>query len=141
MRDLERTFRALADATRLRIIAILLYHEACVCDLQPVLGLRQPLLSRHVAYLRSAGLIRDRRVGTRIYCSLALEGELGRALREFLQTIIPHFGPFREDALRMKAHMERTGWMRRGVSDSAQSENRRSGKEGDNEDQGSSVQL
>ncbi|NWG13464.1 MAG: helix-turn-helix transcriptional regulator [Acidobacteria bacterium] len=125
----------------MRIIGILLFQEACVCDMQRVLGLAQPLLSRHLAYLRSAGLIRDRRVGTRIYCSLALEGEVGRALREFLQTIMPHFGPFHEDALRMKAHVERSGWMRRGVSDSAQSENRRSGKEGDNEDQSSSVQL
>jgi ArsR family transcriptional regulator len=133
--------KALADRTRLRIIGILLSREACVCDMQAVLGLPQPLLSRHLAYLRSAGLISDRRVGARIYCSLALEGDIGKALREFLQSIMPHFGPFQEDNSRMKAHMERSDWMRRGVTESTQSENKGSAKEVSNGDQSSALQL
>ena len=137
----EKMFKALADRTRLRIIGVLLAQEACVCDMQATLRLSQPLLSRHLAYLRSAGLIRDRRVGTRVYCSLVLEGEVGKALREFLQSIMPHFGPFHEDASRMKAHLERSGWIRRQVVESAQSEGEGSAKEVRDGDQGSTVQL
>lgn len=106
---MEKMLKAVADRTRLRIIGILLAQEACVCDMQAILGLSQPLLSRHLAYLRSAGLIRDRRVGTRVYCSLVLEGDVGKALHEFLRSIMPHFRPIHEDASRMKAHMERSG--------------------------------
>jgi ArsR family transcriptional regulator len=141
MDSLNKMLKALADRTRLRIIGILLFREACVCDMQAILRLPQPLLSRHLAYLRSAGLIRDRRVGTRIYCSLALKGDIGKALREFLESIMPHFGPFQEDTSRMKAHMERSDWMRRDISGSAQSENKGLGKEVNNGDQSSAVQL
>ncbi len=122
MTTLDKILKALADPTRLRIVAILLTQEACVCDMQSILGLPQPLLSRHLAYLRSAGLIRDRRVGTRVYCSLVLEGKVGEALREFLLSAMAHFGPVQEDGAKMKAHMERSGWMNRAVAESAQSE-------------------
>lgn len=125
---MEKIFKALADRTRLRIMGVLLAQEACVCDMQVILGLSQPLLSRHLAYLRSAGLIRDRRVGARVYCSLVLEGEVGEALREFLRTIMPHFGPFHEDAARLKAHMERSGWMKSLVAEPARSEGDHSAK-------------
>lgn len=141
MNALEKMFEALADRTRLRIIGILLAQEACVCDMQVILGLSQSLLSRHLAYLRSAGLIRDRRVGTRVYCSLVLEGDVGKVLREFLQSIMPHFGPFHEDASSMKAHMERSGWMKRVVAESTQSEGDDSAKEVRNGDQSTVMQL
>lgn len=141
MKDFEKTFKALADRTRLRIISILMAQEACLCDMQAILGLSQPFLSRHLAYLRSAGLIRDRRVGTRIYCSLVLDGDVGRALLKFLQTIMPHFEPFHEDAARMKAYMEQSRQMARAVAEPARSEPQDSAKEIDNGDQNSIVQL
>ncbi len=141
MDAMERVFKALADRTRLRIIGILLAQEACVCDMQATLGLSQPLLSRHLAYLRSTGLVRDRRVGTRVYCSLVLEGEVGTRLRDFLQSVMPHFGPYQEDASRMKAHMEKSGWIKRYLADSAQLESAGSPKEVSHGDKGSAVQL
>ncbi len=141
MDAMEKMFKALADRTRLRIIGILLGQEACVCDMQATLGLSQPLLSRHLAYLRSAGLVRDRRVGTRVYCSLVLEGEVGTRLRDFLQSIMPHFGPYQEDTSRMKAHMEQSGWIKRYLADSAQLESAGSPKEVSNGDQDPAVQL
>jgi ArsR family transcriptional regulator, arsenate/arsenite/antimonite-responsive transcriptional repressor len=82
--DLHRTFRALADPTRLRLLSLLLNEPACVCDLAATLGLPQPLVSRHLAYLRSAGLVHDRRSGTRVNYSVALDGEMGQALGVFL---------------------------------------------------------
>ncbi len=118
-RSPETVFKALSDRTRLRIIGVLLAHEACVCELQAILGLSQPLLSRHVAHLRMAGLIRDRRVANRVYCSLELEGPFGKKLRTFLRSIIPQFEPFQEDASRLKAHMERSDWTKLAIAESA----------------------
>ena len=50
-------FRAFADPTRLRILNLLVEGEVCVCDLCGVLGEIQPKISRHLAYLRRAGLV------------------------------------------------------------------------------------
>jgi ArsR family transcriptional regulator, arsenate/arsenite/antimonite-responsive transcriptional repressor len=56
-------FRAFADPTRLRILHLLSAGELCVCDLTDVLQVPQPKVSRHLAYLRRAGLVRPRREG------------------------------------------------------------------------------
>ncbi|HRK32803.1 MAG TPA: metalloregulator ArsR/SmtB family transcription factor [Tepidisphaeraceae bacterium] len=53
-------FAAVADATRLRIVNLLSTGELCVCDLVAVLRLPQPKVSRHLAVLRSAGLVEQR---------------------------------------------------------------------------------
>jgi ArsR family transcriptional regulator len=60
---LEDAFKALADRTRLRILALLGNNEVCVCHLHDSLGLPQPTVSRHLAYLRRAGLVSARRDG------------------------------------------------------------------------------
>lgn len=68
----ERLFRAFADRTRLRLLHLLSRRrELCVCDLQAVLGLSQPKVSRHLAYLRGAGLITVRRAGLWKHYALA----------------------------------------------------------------------
>jgi ArsR family transcriptional regulator len=54
-------FRALSDPTRLRILNLLKGGELCVCDLVDVLDVPQPTASRHLAYLRRAGLVLARR--------------------------------------------------------------------------------
>ena len=95
--ELHRIFRALADPTRLRIINLLLSEPACVCDLAAALQLAQPLVSRHLAYLRSAGLVRDRRSGTRVNYSVALEGEKGQALGAFLRQAFREVDPYELD--------------------------------------------
>ena len=56
-------FRAFADPTRLRLLNLLLEGERCVCDLCDVLDEIQPKISRHLAYLRRAGLVTARREG------------------------------------------------------------------------------
>jgi ArsR family transcriptional regulator len=58
---LDSLFRGFADPTRLRILSTLAAGELCVCDLVELLGLPQPTVSRHLAYLRRAGLVRARR--------------------------------------------------------------------------------
>ncbi|MFA5516787.1 MAG: metalloregulator ArsR/SmtB family transcription factor, partial [Desulfuromonadales bacterium] len=63
MKDLARTCKAISDETRLRILAILTRGELCVCDLMAILDLPQSTVSRHLATLRHAGLVEDRRQG------------------------------------------------------------------------------
>jgi ArsR family transcriptional regulator len=55
--DLETLFSGFADPTRLRILNILAAGELCVCDVVDLLDLPQPLVSRHLAYLRRSGLV------------------------------------------------------------------------------------
>ena len=60
---LEHLFKALADRTRLRILALLAAGEVCVCNIHESLTLPQPTVSRHLAYLRRSGLVETRRDG------------------------------------------------------------------------------
>ncbi len=67
---LETFFKALADRTRLRLIQMLGDEELCVCDCVEVLKTNQPKVSRHLAYLRRAGLVSARREGKWTYYRL-----------------------------------------------------------------------
>lgn len=67
----DRLFRAFSDRTRLRILYLLLEGELCVCDLVAVLRVPQPTASRHLAYLRRAGLVQVRKEQSWSYYSLA----------------------------------------------------------------------
>ena len=68
---MESLFKALADATRLRILGLLLTGEVCVCDIHESLKIPQSKASRHLAYLRRAGLVDTRREGLWIHYRLA----------------------------------------------------------------------
>jgi ArsR family transcriptional regulator len=61
--DMELFFRALADQTRLRLLNLMDDDEVCVCFFVAVLETNQPKISRHLAYLRRAGLVAARRDG------------------------------------------------------------------------------
>src|SRR5919106_1597656 len=60
---IEELFKALADRTRLRLINLMGDDEVCVCFFVEVLKLNQPKISRHLAYLRRAGVVAARREG------------------------------------------------------------------------------
>jgi ArsR family transcriptional regulator len=66
----DRMFRAFSDRTRLRILSLLRSGELCVCDLVRVIGAPQPTVSRHLAYLRRAGLVTARKDGLWMYYEL-----------------------------------------------------------------------
>src|SRR6185436_9171875 len=68
--NLETLFKALADATRLRILGLLLTGEVCVCDIHETLKIPQSKASRHLAYLRRSGLVETRRDGLWIHYRL-----------------------------------------------------------------------
>jgi ArsR family transcriptional regulator len=61
--DMETFFMALADKTRLRILNLMRQDEVCVCFFTEVLNESQPKISRHLAYLRNAGIVEARREG------------------------------------------------------------------------------
>ena len=67
-------FRAFSDRTRLRILSILRQGEACVGDLVEILRVPQPKVSRHLAYLRKAGLVETREQGLWNFYRLAAAG-------------------------------------------------------------------
>jgi len=70
VRPVSRLFKALGDETRLRIVALLSHGELCVCHLHEALGISQPNVSRHLAILRAAGIVEDRREGKWIHYRL-----------------------------------------------------------------------
>ena len=73
--SIESLFKALADRTRLRIIHLIGDDEVCVCLLVEVLGSSQPKISRHLAYLRRAGLVTTRREGKWMHYRLKKTGD------------------------------------------------------------------
>jgi ArsR family transcriptional regulator len=90
--EMEALFKALADATRLRILGVLLTGEVCVCDIHESLKIPQPKASRHLAYLRRSGLVETRRDGLWIHYRLAklsdpVLGAIGDAVRHALTHI------------------------------------------------------
>lgn len=69
---MELLFQALADRTRLRLINLMGEDEVCVCYLVEALKLTQPKISRHLAYLRRAGIVSARRDGKWMHYRLAV---------------------------------------------------------------------
>lgn len=106
----EGVFKALADATRLRILALLVNGEICVCHLHETLRLPQPTVSRHLAYLRRAGLVETRRDGLWIHYRLAhLDDAVLRTLREITTHTLGHVDAIARDAARLR---QKTGCCR-----------------------------
>jgi ArsR family transcriptional regulator len=88
VRSFSRLFKALGDETRLRIVALLAHGELCVCHLEEALRLSQPKVSRHLAILRSAGVVDPRRDGAWVYYTLATQpdAECELQLRSLVKT-------------------------------------------------------
>ncbi|HYL16620.1 MAG TPA: metalloregulator ArsR/SmtB family transcription factor [Terriglobales bacterium] len=103
MKELQKCFKGLADQNRLRIINLLLHGELCGCDVQYVLNNSQPNVSRHLTYLKNAGLVQDRRDGFRIFYRLAEpQKAVRRQLFEFLRAAFKEDGALRHDIERLK---------------------------------------
>jgi ArsR family transcriptional regulator, arsenate/arsenite/antimonite-responsive transcriptional repressor len=103
--DLERVFRALSDKTRLRILALIGGNEVCVCHIHDSLGLAQPTVSRHLAYLRRAGLVDTRRDG--VWMHYQLSASLDPSVRSVLTAAIAALTDTR-DAVQDRKQFERS---------------------------------
>ena len=83
MNTIEGVLKALADETRLRIINLLYEKELCVCDIYEALMITQTKASRHLQYLKHAGLVEDRKQAQWIYYSIRRDQSL-----KFLDSLV-----------------------------------------------------
>jgi ArsR family transcriptional regulator, arsenate/arsenite/antimonite-responsive transcriptional repressor len=88
-RDLALLFAALADRTRLRLLNLMDGREVCVCYFVEILGQSQPKISRHLAYLRRAGIVEARREGKWMHYRIMVPTHPGaaRVLQETLSAL------------------------------------------------------
>lgn len=97
-------FKACADQTRLRLLNLLACEgEVCVCHLVDVLGTNQPKVSRHLAYLKRAGLVSDRKEGLWVYYRLATPlAEHSRRLIECLGSCCEETPEMQRDVAKLR---------------------------------------
>lgn len=96
VRPLTRLFKALADETRVRIVALLSHGELCVCHVEEALGLSQPSASRALGILHAAGVVERRREGSWVYFKLAKQPD--ELCAQQLRDLVRGFG--KRDVLR-----------------------------------------
>lgn len=87
--DMALLFAALADGTRLRLLNLMDGKEVCVCYFVEILGQSQPKISRHLAYLRRAGIVAARREGKWMHYKIVAPKPAGaaRILRETISVL------------------------------------------------------
>ncbi|OFW82080.1 MAG: hypothetical protein A2201_08990 [Alicyclobacillus sp. RIFOXYA1_FULL_53_8] len=68
--DVAEVYKALADKTRLHMLALLAIDELCVCELVAILDMSQPSISQHLRKLRQAGLVKERKTAQWVFYSL-----------------------------------------------------------------------
>jgi ArsR family transcriptional regulator len=87
--DLAPLFAAFSDRTRLRLLNLMDGREVCVCYFVEILGQSQPKISRHLAYLRRAGVVAARREGKWMHYKIVVPARPGaaRILRETLAVL------------------------------------------------------
>jgi ArsR family transcriptional regulator len=87
--DLALLFAALSDRTRLRLLNLMDGREVCVCYFVEILGQSQPKISRHLAYLRGAGVVAARREGKWMHYRIVVPSHAGAAtiLRDALAAV------------------------------------------------------
>jgi ArsR family transcriptional regulator len=85
MKNQAIIFKALAEETRLRVLALLLEGELCVCEIIAALRLPQSTISRHLAYLRKSGWVQGRRQGVWMYYRL---NDCDRGLRRGVKPLL-----------------------------------------------------
>lgn len=84
--DLVTLFQALGDPTRLRLLNLMAAGEVCVCYFVEILGEAQPKISRHLAYLRRAGLVAARRDGKWMHYGMVMPSDPAQA--EVLKSVL-----------------------------------------------------
>ncbi len=100
----QDVFRAFADPTRLRILNLLVEREVCVCDLCSVLEEIQPKVSRHLAYLRRAGLVDVRQDGKWKHYRIKRNAQgLERTLIHCVKSCLRKIDVLQEDLARLQS--------------------------------------
>jgi len=98
--SLAQVFKALSDPTRLRILSLLQTEALCVMDIVTILGLPQPTISRHLAYLQKTNLIKGQKKGLWHFYALNRKSLASPPLQAFLKT---NFRSFKQDQKKSEA--------------------------------------
>jgi len=107
---LQRALQALGDPTRLRIVGLLAGGEVCVCHIYGALQIPQPKASRHLAYLRRAGLVETRRDGLWVHYRLAQPDDASvRTVLNAAVHTLGHNPTSQADEKRLKKKVPRLG--------------------------------
>jgi ArsR family transcriptional regulator len=87
--NIEQFFQALGDNTRLRLLNLMGEQEVCVCYFVEILDAPQPKISRHLAYLRKAGIVSARREGKWMHYRIVMPSHIGatQILRQTLASL------------------------------------------------------
>ncbi|HHX63966.1 MAG TPA: winged helix-turn-helix transcriptional regulator [Chloroflexi bacterium] len=102
MKEFIAAAKAISDPTRVRILKMLQLGELCVCHITEVLGLSQSTVSKHLAVLRNAGLVNDRKEGLWVYYRLAeTADDCGRSFLRLLREALEDDDTIRQDAERV----------------------------------------
>ena len=103
LQAMDVVLRALADTTRLRIVALLVGGEVCVCHIHDALKIPQPTASRHLAYLRRAAMVETRKDGLWVHYRLAkLSDSVVRTLVEAAIHCAGHLDTIAADRKRLE---------------------------------------
>jgi ArsR family transcriptional regulator len=96
MDKLLDSLKALSDETRLRIINLLYEKELCVCDIMETLQISQAKASRHLIYLKNAGLVKDRKHAQWVYYSLSRADQM-KFLDSLVYDNLRNLEPYKND--------------------------------------------
>jgi ArsR family transcriptional regulator, arsenate/arsenite/antimonite-responsive transcriptional repressor len=102
LKGIDRLLKALADPTRLRIVTLLQGGEVCVCHIHDSLKIPQPKASRHLAYLRKAGVVEADKRGLWVYYKLAHQTALVQTLLDAARHCASHASIPQQDAKRLE---------------------------------------
>jgi ArsR family transcriptional regulator len=102
LQPIDDVFKALADPTRVRILGLLLAGEVCVCHIYETLRIPQSKASRHLAYLRRAGIVQGEKRGLWVYYRIA-SNEPGtvQVLIDAVRHCIGHLPTVQKDGARL----------------------------------------
>ncbi len=86
LKELADFFKVFADATRIKILSVLLQSELCVCDLAGILNMTQSAISHQLRILKQMKLVKNRREGKTVFYSLA-DGHIETILSQGMEHI------------------------------------------------------
>ena len=90
LNELADFYKVFGDATRIKILCVLLRSEMCVCDLAEMLGMTQSAISHQLRVLKQMKLVKNRREGKTVYYSLA-DGHIQNIISQGMEHIMEEF--------------------------------------------------
>jgi len=107
--DTNQLFRAFADETRMRILHILTVDELCVCQIIEILSLPQSKASRHLSYLKRAGLVKSRKEGLWMYYSLSTpKGKLQKDIMGCVKSCFKEVPVMQKDLVKARSAIKKS---------------------------------